>query len=198
MSLDHRDNILQTLCPTVMVPRYSPLDPLHGPGHRFLAAADGLWLEVRRPWLRLVWPLCCQAEVKMPYGELEPSMEFSFDKVPEEFFRRFIKDAEDAHPIECSAWLVWNEEREWLEYRKLRTIAGTSASLNVERPPLLPHEHLAVDIHSHGGDIPAFFSPEDDRDDRGEVKIGVVVGNVNSETTNVVMRLSVLGLFIPL
>ena len=198
MSLDHRDKILQSPCPTVMVPKFSPLDPLHGPGHRFLAAADGLWLEVRRPWLRLVWPLCCKAEVKMPYGELEPSMEFSFDKVPEDLFRRFISDAQNDHPLESGAWLVWNEEAATLEYRKLRTIDGTNASLDVERPPLLPHEHLAVDLHSHGGDIPAFFSPEDDRDDAGEVKISVVIGNVNSGTISVETRLCVLGLFIPL
>lgn len=198
MSLDRRDNILLSLCPTVMVPKFFPLAPLHGPGHRFLVAADGLWLEIRRNWLHLVWPLCCQSEVLMPYGEVEQSIEFAFDKVPENLLRRFIIDAQNDHPLESGAWLVWNEETAALEYRKLRTIDGTNASLEVERPPLEPHEHLAVDLHSHGGDIPAFFSPEDDKDDRGEVKISVVIGNVNSDAISVEMRLCVLGLLIPL
>jgi len=134
----------------------------------------------------------------MPYGEVEQSIEFAFDKVPENLLRRFIIDAQNDHPLESGAWLVWNEETAALEYRKLRTIDGTNASLEVERPPLEPHEHLAVDLHSHGGDIPAFFSPEDDKDDRGEVKISVVIGNVNSDAISVEMRLCVLGLLIPL
>jgi PRTRC genetic system protein A len=134
----------------------------------------------------------------MPYGEVEQSIEFAFDSVPKDLIQRFILDAQEAHPVEVAGWIVWNEQTEQLDYRRLRTIAGTNASLKAERPPLLPHEHLAVDLHSHGGDIPAFFSPEDDRDDRGEVKISVVIGNVNSDKISVEMRLCVLGLFIPL
>ena len=68
---------------------------------------------------------------------------------------------------------------------------------SVDLPPLLPHEHLAVDLNSHGGDIPAFFSPEDDKDDSGEVKISVVVGNLNSDTISIEMRLCALGRQIP-
>jgi PRTRC genetic system protein A len=128
MSLDHRDNILQSLCPTVMVPKFSPLDPLHGPGHRFLAAADGLWLEVQRPWLRLVWPLCGQTEVKMPYGEVRKTIEFSFDRVPENLLHRLIIDAQNDHPLESEAWLVWNEEAGSLEYRNSPDWARLSLS----------------------------------------------------------------------
>ena len=134
----------------------------------------------------------------MPYGELEPRMEFAFDKLPENLLRRFIIDAQNDHPLESGAWLVWNEEAAALDYLKLRTIDGTNASLEVQRPPLLPHEHLAVDLHSHGGDLPAFFSPEDNRDDVGEVKVSVVIGNVYSHEITIEMRLCALGVFIPL
>lgn len=198
MPLDPRDTILQNLCPTVMVPRFSPLAPLHGPGHRFLAAADGLWLEVQRPWLKLVWPLCSQTDVKMPYGKLQQTIEFAFDRVPEYFIRRFIDDAKEEHPNECGAWLVWNDQTNQLEYRKLRSTSATCASLEVSCPPLLHHEHLAVDLHSHGGDLPAFFSPEDNRDDVGEVKVSVVIGNVYSHEITIEMRLCALGVFIKL
>ncbi len=197
MPLDPRDTILQNLCPTVMVPRFTPLAPLHGPGHRFLAAADGLWLEVQRPWLRLVWPLCSQTDVKMPYGEVQQTIELAFDRVPEHFIRRFIDDAKEEHPNECGAWLVWNEQMERLEYRKLCSVSATCASLEVDRPALLSHEHLAVDLHSHGGELSAFFSPEDDRDDVGEVKVSIVIGNVKSDGITVEMRLCALELLIP-
>lgn len=198
MLLDHRDSILQSLCPVVMVPRFSPLDPLHGPGHRFLATADGLWLEVNRPWLHLIWPLCRQTDVQMPYGELEQTIEFAFNEVPQDMIRHFILDAQEAHPDECGAWLIWNDETELLEYRKLRSISATRGSLEVDRPSLLPHEHLAVDLHSHGGDIPAFFSPKDNLDDSGEIKISIVAGNVKSDKITVEKRLCAMGLFIPL
>lgn len=198
MNLDPRDAILQTVCPTVMVPRFTQLDPLQGPGHRFLAAADGLWLEVRRKWLHLVYQLCGQTDVRMPYGEVQQSVEFAFGRVSEDLIQRFLYDAQLAHPDECGAWLIFNELTEMLEYRKLHTLSGGHAHLEVERPPLLPHEHLAVDLHSHGGDIPAFFSPEDDKDDLGEVKLSIVFGNVTSQEISVETRLCVLGLFIPL
>jgi PRTRC genetic system protein A len=64
MSLDVRDRLVQQHAPTIMVPTHSDLAPLTAAGHRYLAAADGLWLELRRPWLHMVWPishrLCCR------------------------------------------------------------------------------------------------------------------------------------------
>ena len=40
--LDQRDSIIQATVPVVMVPRFSLFEPLSDSGHRFLAANDGL------------------------------------------------------------------------------------------------------------------------------------------------------------
>ena len=49
--MDSRDVALQSVMPTVMVPRYSELEELATAGDRILMAANGVWLEVCRAWL---------------------------------------------------------------------------------------------------------------------------------------------------
>ena len=48
------DLALQAACPAVMIPRYEPLALLTSDSHRFLIAGDGMYVEVRRPWLHAV------------------------------------------------------------------------------------------------------------------------------------------------
>jgi len=47
------DAALQTACPTLMVPKYAELPAMDKPGQRFLSASDGLWIEIRRPWMHM-------------------------------------------------------------------------------------------------------------------------------------------------
>ena len=191
------DKVLQQVCPTVMVPRFGEHESLNANGHRFLAASDGLWLETRREWLHIVWPLAQQASVAMPYGSLEPSLKFAFDYLPGDLFRRFINDARKALPNEFAAWLTWDSHTVEFTYRPLTTISAGPVHLELERPVLGECEHLVIDIHSHAHER-AFFSSEDNRDDRGEVKLSVVIGTLGEdhEITSR-FRLCVNGLTIP-
>jgi PRTRC genetic system protein A len=59
----------------------------------------------------------------------------------------------------------------------------------------MAHEHLAVDIHSHGC-MGAFFSATDDDDDRGELKLSIVIGNLDADEASMRMRLCALGQFL--
>ncbi|OGP24989.1 MAG: hypothetical protein A2X99_02280 [Deltaproteobacteria bacterium GWB2_55_19] len=47
---DLKDRILQSMCPTVMVPAYSELEPLGKAGYRYLMARDGLFVEGKTAW----------------------------------------------------------------------------------------------------------------------------------------------------
>ena len=198
IDIDPKDAAIQTTVPTVMVPRYSELSPLQGSGHRFLSASDGLWVEVRRPWMHLVWPVAQQYGFPMPYGELSRKVQLSFDKIPDELMRQFIEDACLVFPHECAAWLVWDERKSGLEYWLIdEVIDADSGRIEFRRPPLKSHQSLAVELHSHGTH-PAFFSPEDNADDRYEVKIAGVIGSLHKERLSVAFRICTGGGFIDL
>jgi len=104
MSVHPLDIALQTACPTVMVPMYGELAPLEKTGHRLLSARDGLWLEVHRPWMHLIWPIA-QTDFPTPYGQVEKKVELAFGKIPMELITRFASDAKTALPneIRCLA-----------------------------------------------------------------------------------------------
>jgi PRTRC genetic system protein A len=192
------DTALQSVTPTVMVPRFGPFEPLQENGHRFLAAMDGLWLEVRRSWLYFLHPIAQQSVVSMPYGALEPDVSILCGKIPHEMLQMFKQYAEQRAPCECAAWITWNEHDGRFTYRLLEEISSSHAHADVVRPLLEDGEHLVLDLHSHGCED-AFFSPKDDKDDRGEVKlVGVMGGFGNPKAVPTVARLSVLGIFIPL
>lgn len=191
-----QDSILQQACPTIMVPLYEEMSLLSRSGHRFLAAADGLWMEIKRPWLHIIWPLAQQNAVAMPYGNLKQSISFSFDCIPAEPLDQFMDDACRTLPNEFAAWIVWNSETKAFSYRPLLAKIAGPVYLNLERPVLGEHEHLVVDIHSHGH-LPAVFSKIDDMDDAGEVKLSVVIGSLGvGQTATRKLRLCANGITI--
>lgn len=195
--IDPRDVTLQAHVPAVMVPIFSALVPLERNGHRYLVAQDGLWIEVKRPWLHLVWP-SAPSPAPLPYGLLRDAMDFAFEW--DEFdllLAQFEAEAIRALPNEYAVWLVWDEKEETLRYCPILAISAGPAGIKLHRPQLEAHEHLAVDIHSHGA-LGAFFSATDDADDAGEVKLSVVLGNLNDPgSQTLAMRLCAHGIFIP-
>lgn len=204
MPLDYRDYLLQGTCPTVPVPKFGELPAMVGNGHRFLIAADGLWIEIKRPWLHLIWPLAKQTDVAIPYGSLRQKAQFAFGKLPVALIRKFADDAKAALPNEAAAWLVWNsewgDETDCLEYIPLPPVSAGSGHIQFERPALAPYKSLAVDLHSHGAGK-AFFSSQDNQDDAGEVKISGVIGSLDRDgekLPTVEFRICALGLTIPI
>lgn len=194
MKYELHDTLLQAACPTLMVPKFGSFEPLDKPGQRYLSACDGLWIEIRRPWLHLLWPIAVQDDFTMPYGALEKKVELAFNKIPPPLIEQFLTDATAAFPNEFGAWLVWNDEEKERVYRPLEATEATGAFLQFERPTLADHESLAVDLHSHGRHR-ALFSTTDNRDDRGEVKIAGVYGSLDREITTA-FRLCTGGKFI--
>ena len=192
--LDPRDRLLQAHAPALMVPRHGALALPDKPGHRFLVASDGIWLEVLRPWLFARVSLGI-TKIPLPFGDVGQRIEYSFpDSAVRAIERRFLQDAERAFPHECAAWGVYDEHTGALEYRPMIADEASRSSIRFHRPKLADHEHLAIDLHSHG-ELEAGFSGTDDEDDAGEVKIAVVVGNVNGALTWE-SRLCLLGTYV--
>lgn len=195
--LDKRDLALQTLTPSVMVPLFSKLDSLEHAGQRFLLAKDGLWVEIKRAWLDLIVPLATQCVMPIPCGELSQKMQFNFGALPIKFLEQFIKDARASLPNECAAWFIWDEVSGDMRYVLLEAEHASAGAVTYLCPELSEGEHLVADIHSHGS-TPAFFSFQDNEDDKTEVKIAIVVGNVDASDVSIKMRLCANGYFVDL
>jgi len=195
MSLNPIDVALQAVTPTVMVPRYEPLRPLGESGHRFLAARDGLWIEVRRPWLHAVLPVVRQEGVPMPYGWLKQFVELSCGRVPGRLVVGFVGDAMRTPDTEIAGGVIWNEATGTWRYERFEAVEASGDHIQYQRPRLVEGEHLVLDMHSHGGHG-AFFSATDNEDDRGDVKLSLVVGRVaDTGGPEIMVRLCSMGVF---
>ncbi|MGF6976387.1 PRTRC genetic system protein A [Paraburkholderia sp. JPY465] len=188
--------------PTVAVPKHAAFAPLAEVGHRFLMTAEGVFIEVRRPWMHVIQQLAKHNDAgpKPPYGNIEPKIELAFGRLGAAlpFMQAFAEEARNALPNEHAAWIVWDQQKQQLAYKALHVSSATPGSITFERPLLEPHESLAIDIHSHG-DGDAYFSAQDNADDAGEVKISAVFGGLKEGSEPcVAFRLCVLGMFVPL
>lgn len=192
------DIALLAAAPVAAVPRYAPFHPLQESGHRFLLAADGLYLEVRRPWLHYVHQLAKHTAVAIPFGEITKKCELDFGSIGSALpqMKEFAAKAKADAPIEAAASLLWDHvKKSWrIEYPK---IIGEATPGSIQYEQVVPgeDESLAIDLHSHGH-LGAFFSETDNADDRGSVKIAGVLGDLDKAQPTVAFRMCVLGLYI--
>lgn len=192
------DMALLAAAPIAAVPRYAPFHPLQENGHRFLLAADGLHLEVRRPWLHFIHHVARQSVVAIPFGEMAKKCELDFGTIGSALaqMKEFAAKAKADAPIEAAASLLWNHaEKAWrIVYPK---IIGEATTGSIQYEQVVPgeSESLAIDLHSHGH-LGAFFSGTDNEDDRGSVKIAGVFGDLDKDQPTVAFRMCVLGLYI--
>ena len=194
--MDKRDELLQHLTPTLMVPRFGQFEPLQNPGHRFLMASDGLWLEINRAWLYArtqCAPLLGQ--VPVPYGTVTPCVELRCGRIAPAILEQFVVMARAALPNETAAAVIWNDETGAMHLQPRKELHASAAHVTVEAVSLAEHEHLVMDLHSHAR-YPAGFSNEDNIYDRAGVYAAGVVGNVDQEHPTYAFRLCLLGLFL--
>lgn len=194
------DMALLAAAPVAAVPRYAPFHPLQESGHRFLLAEDGLYLEVRRPWLHHIQQLTKHTTVAIPYGKLEAKCELDFGRIGTALpqMKEFATKAKADAPIEAAASLLWNhKEKSWRIVYPEIVGKATAGSIKYQQVLLSEDESLAIDLHSHGH-LGAFFSATDDEDDRGAVKIAAVFGDLDKDKPTVAFRMCVLGLYIPM
>ncbi len=194
------DQALLAAAPIAAVPRHAPFHPLQENGHRFLLAADGPYIEVRRPWLHFIHRLSEVKGVAIPYGSVEKACTLDFGSIGSALpqMKEFAAKARADAPNEAAASLLWDHRaRSWrIEYPKI--IGEASATrIQYHQVEAGPDESLAIDLHSHGH-LEAFFSETDNEDDRGAVKISAVFGNLDTDKPTVAFRLCVLGLYIPI
>lgn len=194
------DQALLAAAPVAAVPRHAPFHPLQESGHRFLLAADGLHIEVRRPWLHFIHRLAENTSVAIPYGAIEKKCQLDFGTIGSALpqMKEFAAKAKADAPIEAAASLLWDHAARVWRIAYPEVIGEASASrIQYSQVEVGENESLALDLHSHGY-LDAFFSDTDNEDDRGAVKISAVFGNLDTDKPTVAFRLCVLGLYIPI
>lgn len=180
--LDLRDKLAFKWRPTIMVPRYSPLEPCRVNCSRFLMASDGLYLEAVQPWGRVVRRLW-ESPVPLPYGvvgEVDTfiqAMQAAGDAIGKAMdeAREYAREAK-----EWAGFIFW-KEGEGFVYQAAE-FDSDEVSVHYRRPQLPEGWHLAIDIHSHHNMAP-FFSEDDDTDDSGGIRISMVLGGLNEQST---------------
>lgn len=161
--MDTRDAILFNTTPILPVPRFGPPLPPVEPGRRrFLAAADGLYLEAASSALRVRFRI---NEAEMPYGTTSSEIVFAGGPVPKALLRAFLAAAREACPIEAAALVLLTPSGDGYELVQppIRHAGAGEVSYDEGAIDL---DRLVLDMHSHGH-AGAFFSDTDDDSDLG-------------------------------
>lgn len=190
------DLLLQGHTPVAVVPRFGEFEALTTHGHRFLVDRDGLWIEARRPWAHVIWPLARQDSTPMPHGALTPVVQLAFDRLPVEALEAFVRDARKHHPAEVGAVVTWNERDGSMRYRLCDVLSAGVGHLRQRWPAFDEGEHPVLDLHSHGP-LAAFFSDTDRRDTGTDVVVAGVVGQLDEPRPQLALSLFACGVEIP-
>lgn len=188
------DQMLQAACPTVMIPRYEELNLLDTDTHRFLVAHNGLFAEIKRPWLHAVFNVV-DSPVPLPYGEAPRLFDIRIQRrALVRGLLHFIRRAKELSPLEHAAWLTYDPVEGAIHYCEPLVVSRSEGHIQYHRPEASPRHLPVVDMHSHGI-FPAFFSKTDDEDDRtDDAKLAFVVGNLDSAEVSTRMRFVGLGI----
>lgn len=196
MGLDSRDAALQQTCPCVSMPMFGVLPRLDA-GQRMLLGRNGVFLQMRTPWLDCTTRVGQLAErLPLPYGDVVERIAFSFGAIPIRLLERFIEVARAALPDEIAGALIYDEHTQTLALRIHEGLDVGRGHVRYRIGYLDEGEVLAVDLHSHGR-LGAFWSADDDRDDNG-VRVCGVFGNLDHATPMAKFRLVLNGHYVTL
>lgn len=176
--MNRKDEIRQKLFPTVMVPKFEHLTPCPINQSRLLIGSTGLFLESVMPWGRIVTQLWeNHRSVNLPYGDVEEYYEDFFgvlDTIAPIISKEMVPRAAEyaKKDSEWAGWVVYDGSS--FSYMPVDFEASADHARVVW--PDLPGYSLAADVHSHGQGR-SFFSPDDNKDDSGGVRICIVLGD---------------------
>jgi PRTRC genetic system protein A len=192
MNVDPRSAALLASCPCVAVPPFGPLDdmPL---GQRTLVARNGVFTQVRLPWLDCVVQIAeLPVAPPLPYGPFDERIAFRFEVIPVALLAEFIGHGRAALPNEIAGGLIYHAGTNALRLQVYDALEAGPGGVRYRMPMLAADESIAVDLHTHGR-LRAFWSSTDDADDRG-VKVCGVFGTLHDQPT-AAFRLVVNGFY---
>lgn len=189
------DQAILMAFPLLVVPRLGAIPTAENSGVRFVVGRAGIWREVNLPWVR-ARHLIADAQMELPYGDTSEGVELLCGDIPTAAIKQFHEEAKAAAPTEIAAAILWNEETGGWRYARRPALSAGVDHILFKEVAIGEGEHLVVDVHSHGHH-PAFFSPMDDADDHGTMRLSLVLGDLHQDTPSSAMRLCLAGLVRP-
>jgi PRTRC genetic system protein A len=194
--LNSRDTALHALMPVLAMPSFETLGKSDKYGMRTLVAANGIFQEICLPWLYAIRRIGdLRTGIQLPYGNVNEILELKYVKsAVTQLLQEFTILAKKYSPVECAAWIVINDVDLSVRLVLLQAISQGIGHIKYKHAVLDTNEHRLFDLHSHGN-LPAFFSEEDDKDDRYGIKLAGVIGNCDSAKVSICTRLCIEGKF---
>jgi PRTRC genetic system protein A len=160
----------------------------HGLAYDYVLAGDGLYLVTQNPYLDVRVPVAAASVRGLP--PIYPSFELKTGRLPQALWDHIVTIAR--------AWAVRGHEVMLIVtyekgggYRLVVPRQATSPTNVIYRP----RERAVLEIHSHHR-FPAHFSPTDDADEQHLCLYGVI-GRLDGERSEVVLRVGAYGYFFP-
>jgi len=149
----------------------------------YILAQNGLFIRGASPLLRAII-LIAPAEVRglLP---MEESIELTKGRIPRHIYNLALSILAASSREQYLA-VTWEGEY----HLRIPFQEGATCGVKYERLP-----NTVLDIHSHG-DMKAFFSETDNRDEQG-LRLYMVVGRLNTLFPEVELRVGVYGYFAP-
>jgi len=198
-SLDYlthpRDRVLFTHTPMLMMPRCGRLPPLAVGHKRYIAAADGIYLQARHRALNLTLKL---TNADLPYGSLAEDVDVSGGLIPRALFDEIVEHALSAAPNEWAGLIHWRENEQRYALTIPQTVVSSASIIEYRTDGIDPH-CLVLDIHTHGHGEAFFSRSHDDLSDQCGIYFASVLGHCYSRhRLTAVTRLVVYGQFFTL
>jgi PRTRC genetic system protein A len=179
------------------VPLHGYLEDLTEDGDRLLLASNGIFMEVRRPWVHASVRIAAPLPVAVPWGKATGLHETHLRNAP----TASIAASSSALQGRFHHWSVLRfspgERMGTWKLRILESEIATDSYLKFVRPALDEGEHFVVDVHSHGKYDAKFSKTDDIQDSNGELKIAGVYGFVSKPRPLVSWRFCNNGLLSP-
>lgn len=193
---DPRDVALQGSCPTLSAPRFGALPDMEN-GQRVIVAANGVFVQVKLDWLDCTVRIAHLAPVPaLPFGALRERVAFTFGVIPVALLEDFVAAGRRGMPNEVAGGLIYSRRTKALRLAVFDAIRTSPDHIDYRMPELASDETVAVDLHTHGRDA-AFWSPTDNRDDRG-IKVAGVFGHLHQPRPSAAFRLAINGHYLQL
>lgn len=191
---DRRDQLLFAQTPLYPMPRFGELPLLDLRRRRYIAAADGVYVQARHCALDLTLRL---AEARLPYGSLKECVHLPGGPIPRALYEDIKQRVLEHSPKEWAGLVHWDESAQRYSLAVPPTLSRSVSHIGYDRR-VIDYSRLVLDVHSHG-EHAAFFSSTDDRSDEFGFYFSSVFGHCGStETLTVCTRLVIDGHFFDL
>ncbi len=192
---DPRDRARLLCNPLLMMPHHGVLPPLPLGRRRYVAAADGLYIQARNHALSVT--LKFADTPALPYGPLQESVHMVGGPLPLALYRQIEDCALAQSPAEWAALVHWEPLESQYQLTIPETIECSGTHIRY-RTDQIRSEYLVLNLHTHGT-LPAYFSTTDDASDQLGVYFACVLGRCHSrETLECRSRIVVDGFHYPL